>query len=88
MEGGSGGRGEGGSLNGINGMGGSLAWARGTTGSYDHVLITCGMEGTRRDAADMNQVAEEEEEDDDDEEEELVLSQQDCWLVVEVRLFY
>ena len=73
---------------GINGMGGSIAWARGTTGSCDYVLVACGMEGTRRDAADMNQVAEEEEEDDDDEEEELVLSQQDCWLVVEVRLFY
>ena len=69
-------------------MGGSLAWAGGTTGSCDHVLVALGMEGTRRDAADMDQVAEEEEEDDDEEEEELVLFQQDCWLVVEVRLVY
>jgi len=47
IEGGSGG-GE------LNNMGGSLAWAGGTTGSCDHVLVALGMEGTRRDAADMD----------------------------------
>ena len=63
-------------MNGINGMGGSLAWARGTTGSCDYVLVACGMEGTRRDAADMDQVVKEEEEEDtiEEEEEELVVS--------------
>jgi len=70
-----GGGGGGGALNGLNGQGGSLAG-----GERDQWLYS------RRDPVDLDQVLEEDTL--GEVKEELVMLQQDCWLVLEVRLIY